>query len=306
MAAVVLPLAALFRRAEPGRRRPRRATGAVPNADRRRRSGRLAGAGWTLGEAMRTPHFWLLFSVYLFTGLGSFFVSLHQLAFAVDIGFDKLYAAEVLGMGAFLAVPGIVVTGTLSDYLGREIVGDPGLWDLDPRRRLRPVHHQPRPAPAAMAARLLFRPDLGGARPGDHRQDRRSVSRGRSSARSSASSRSAAASARRSAPGARAGSTICPAATASPSSCRSPPMPADGRVLGVAPPAGAPPPGATTAATRLARTTRRPVGGRVRCFREPAAGRAGRRGPVAAPALCAPPCRVRGWNRCSACRDARR
>ena len=70
---------------------------------------------------MRTPHFWLLFSVYMFTGLGSFFVSLHQLAFAVDIGFDKLYAAQVLGMGAFLAVPGIVVTGTLSDYLGREI-----------------------------------------------------------------------------------------------------------------------------------------------------------------------------------------
>jgi MFS family permease len=69
---------------------------------------------------MRTPHFWLLFLVYLCTGLGSFFVSLHQLAFAVDIGFDKLYAAEVLGMGAFLAVPGIVVTGTLSDYIGRE------------------------------------------------------------------------------------------------------------------------------------------------------------------------------------------
>ena len=80
-----------------------------------------AGAGWSLGEAMRTPHFWLLFSVYMFTGLGSFFVSLHQLAFAVDIGFDKLYAAQVLGMGAFLAVPGIVITGTLSDYLGREI-----------------------------------------------------------------------------------------------------------------------------------------------------------------------------------------
>jgi MFS family permease len=70
---------------------------------------------------MRTPHFWLLFAVYMFTGLGSFFVSLHQLAFAIDIGFDRIYAAEVLGMGAFLAVPGIIVTGTLSDYLGREL-----------------------------------------------------------------------------------------------------------------------------------------------------------------------------------------
>jgi MFS family permease len=77
--------------------------------------------GWTLAEAMRTPHFWLLFAVYLFTGLGSFFVSLHQLAFAVDRGFDKLYAAEVLGMGAFLAIFGTIVTGALSDYIGREV-----------------------------------------------------------------------------------------------------------------------------------------------------------------------------------------
>src|SRR5262249_38650550 len=79
-----------------------------------------ARRGWTLGQAARTPHFWLLFLVYMCTGLGSFFVSLHQLAFAVDIGFDKLYAAEVLGAGAFLAVPGIIVPGTLSDYIGRE------------------------------------------------------------------------------------------------------------------------------------------------------------------------------------------
>lgn len=119
MAAVVLPLAALFRRTEPGSRGPaesRPATGAAAAAPTSQ-----DGDGWSLGEAMHTPHFWLLFSVYMFTGLGSFFVSLHQLAFAVDIGFDKLYAAQVLGIGAFLAVPGIVVTGTLSDYLGREI-----------------------------------------------------------------------------------------------------------------------------------------------------------------------------------------
>jgi MFS family permease len=119
MALLVLPLAALFRRAEAPPAPPSDGgipidpPGAVPPA--------VPYFGWTLAEAMRTPHFWLLFAVYLFTGLGSFFVSLHQLAFAVDIGFDKLYAAEVLGMGAFLAVPGIVVTGTLSDYIGREV-----------------------------------------------------------------------------------------------------------------------------------------------------------------------------------------
>jgi MFS transporter, OFA family, oxalate/formate antiporter len=80
----------------------------------------LRSRSWTLSAAIRTPHFWLLFAVYLFTGLGSFLVSLHQLAFAADIGFDKLYAAGVLGTGSFLAIAGTIVTGTLSDYIGRE------------------------------------------------------------------------------------------------------------------------------------------------------------------------------------------
>jgi MFS family permease len=119
MALLVLPLAALFRRAEAPP--PPRNDGGIPIDPPGAAPAAVPYFGWTLAEAMRTPHFWLLFAVYLFTGLGSFFVSLHQLAFAVDIGFDKLYAAEVLGMGAFLAVPGIVVTGTLSDYIGREL-----------------------------------------------------------------------------------------------------------------------------------------------------------------------------------------
>jgi MFS family permease len=116
MAAVVLPLAALFRRADP--------VASAITVPAEGLSAVLAGTphrGWTLGDAARTRHFWLLFAVYLFTGLGSFFVSLHQLAFAIDIGFDRIYAAEVLGSGAFLAVFGTIVTGTLSDYVGREI-----------------------------------------------------------------------------------------------------------------------------------------------------------------------------------------
>jgi len=120
MAALVLPLAALFRRTDVIRAA---AAGGSPDSPTATMPAAAAPAprGWTLPEAVRTPHFWLLFAVYLFTGLGSYFVSLHQLAFAVDMGFDKLYAAEVLGMGAFLAIFGTIVTGTLSDYIGREL-----------------------------------------------------------------------------------------------------------------------------------------------------------------------------------------
>jgi MFS family permease len=115
MAVVAVPLALVFRRVDPGRR-------AAPPAEAAPAAAPVApaGAGWSLADASRTPHFWLLFAVYLFTGLGSFFVSLHQLAFAITIGFPPLYAADVLGAGALLAVIGTIGTGALSDYIGRE------------------------------------------------------------------------------------------------------------------------------------------------------------------------------------------
>jgi MFS family permease len=115
IAGAVPLLAALFRRA--ARYPP------IPEPGSPSSSGNpvsLPSPSWTLAAAIRTRHFWLLFAVYLFTGLGSFLVSLHQLAFAVDRGFDKLYAAGVLGIGSFLAIGGTIVTGTLSDYIGRE------------------------------------------------------------------------------------------------------------------------------------------------------------------------------------------
>jgi len=116
MAAVVPLLATLFQRAAryPIAAEPAAASGSAAAIS-------LPSPGWSLTEAVHTPHFWLLFAVYLFTGLGSFLVSLHQLAFAIDQGFDRLYAASVLGMGAFLAIAGTIFTGTLSDYIGREL-----------------------------------------------------------------------------------------------------------------------------------------------------------------------------------------
>jgi MFS transporter, OFA family, oxalate/formate antiporter len=113
MAGATIPLARSFERATP---RP-----AEPAADAPARLDAVGGHDWTLREAMATPHFWLLFLVYLLTGLGSFFVSLHQVAFLADVGFEPLHAASVLGMGAFLSVIGTIFTGSLSDHVGREV-----------------------------------------------------------------------------------------------------------------------------------------------------------------------------------------
>jgi len=107
MAALILPLAALFRGAE-------LSPIAKANADN------STQRDWSVGEAIRTRHFWLLFCVYGLTSIGTFLVSLHQLAFAVDRGFDPLYAAFVIGLGSLLALPGVILTGTISDYIGRE------------------------------------------------------------------------------------------------------------------------------------------------------------------------------------------
>jgi MFS family permease len=113
MALLVVPLAGFFRGTDPVTA-PVKTTAALHDPALEQ------DHDWTVKDAVRTRHFWLLFAVYLCTGLGSFLVSLHQLAFAVDIGFDKLYAATVLGVGSFLAIAGTIFTGTISDYIGRE------------------------------------------------------------------------------------------------------------------------------------------------------------------------------------------
>ena len=113
MAVAVVPIVRAFPTREPPAADGRPAAPSRP-AD-------PAAPAWTVAAAMRTPHFWLLFAVYLLTGLGSFLVSLHQLAWAIDVGFDPLYAASVLGTGSLLAVAGTIGTGTISDYIGREV-----------------------------------------------------------------------------------------------------------------------------------------------------------------------------------------
>jgi len=86
------------------------------------------------------------------------------------VGFDKLYAATVLGLGSFLAIAGTILTGTMSDYMGAS--------SRHPRYAISIVgvifalfNLEPAPGLAPLAARLLLRPDVGAARGRPSRQD---------------------------------------------------------------------------------------------------------------------------------------
>ena len=59
-----------------------------------------ADAGREIGDALHTPAFWALFFAYLCTPLAVFSVVTHQVAFAVDHGFPRLFVAGIFGLTA--------------------------------------------------------------------------------------------------------------------------------------------------------------------------------------------------------------
>ena len=79
----------------------------------------LLPINWSLPEAMRTPAFWLLL-LASFGGLFSLrMLTVHQLAAAVDVGFDRFFAATVMGLSGGIVVISFIGWGILADRIGR-------------------------------------------------------------------------------------------------------------------------------------------------------------------------------------------
>jgi MFS family permease len=72
-----------------------------------------------VGDALRTRAFWALFFAYLCTPLAVFSVVTHQVAFAVDHGFPRLFVAGIFGLTGLLSVVGRVGFGIAADRIGR-------------------------------------------------------------------------------------------------------------------------------------------------------------------------------------------
>ncbi len=80
---------------------------------------RPTDAGREVGDALRTRVFWALFFAYLCTPLAVFSVVTHQVAFAVDHGFPRLFVAGIFGLTGLLSTVGRIVFGVAADRIGR-------------------------------------------------------------------------------------------------------------------------------------------------------------------------------------------
>jgi predicted MFS family arabinose efflux permease len=72
----------------------------------------------SLGEAARTPRFWLLLAIYAICGLDDFFVTTHVAAFAQDRGLGILASGNLLALMGLTGLAGVIASGFASDRIG--------------------------------------------------------------------------------------------------------------------------------------------------------------------------------------------
>jgi predicted MFS family arabinose efflux permease len=74
---------------------------------------------WTLASARRTPALWLLTAVYILTFLVVFLPMVHVVPFALDLGVAPVRAALALSLIGAGSLAGRLLSGAISDRLGR-------------------------------------------------------------------------------------------------------------------------------------------------------------------------------------------
>jgi len=75
---------------------------------------------WTLAKALRTHQFWLLCVTCILNGAGLYCILVHQIAYLVDVGFEKMLASSIFGLTGIFTTIGRGLFGAASDRFGRE------------------------------------------------------------------------------------------------------------------------------------------------------------------------------------------
>jgi MFS family permease len=112
---VLIPINVLFHRHSPER------VGLVPDGPSARPAARTAPvkASATIGDAVRSPVFWLLALSVTMTGLCNMIIVVHQTRLLVDMGYSLALASLIFGMLGVLRAVGGLIWGPLSDRIGR-------------------------------------------------------------------------------------------------------------------------------------------------------------------------------------------
>ena len=78
-----------------------------------------AATDWTLTRAMKTSKFWFLFMQTVAIGIKTNIILVHIVAFIVDAGYSKMFAASIFALSGVLGLVS-AVGGVISDRIGRE------------------------------------------------------------------------------------------------------------------------------------------------------------------------------------------
>ncbi|MDH4248912.1 MAG: MFS transporter [Deltaproteobacteria bacterium] len=81
----------------------------------------LSKAGFTLGMAMRTPAYWLMFLGVTLLGVSMMTLVVHQTRLSVDLGYSLGLATTMFGLSGLGRTLGGFVFGPLSDHFGRAL-----------------------------------------------------------------------------------------------------------------------------------------------------------------------------------------
>lgn len=92
--------------------------GSVPARAPASRTAGDASHGTTVREALRSPLFWSLAQVYVFTSTGMFGVFVQVVAYLREAGFDPMTAANAYGFAGMLSTPAMILMAGLADRFG--------------------------------------------------------------------------------------------------------------------------------------------------------------------------------------------
>ena len=116
VAATTVSLALLYRDPPTDEERARQAGVEATGA---RGSTRSTGEDWTLGRALRSTRLWAAFAMMVLGVIGFQIMATHQVAHAVDRGFDRTTVVWLFAFGAGCTMAGNLLGGWLSDHFGR-------------------------------------------------------------------------------------------------------------------------------------------------------------------------------------------